>query len=140
MHGNFSASVFTGLKHDGLSMYNWAGLQVTAAVVTCGGLCPGLNDVVQNIVSPSAPSVAATECPCASCTTNFERCLSCSKETLIHAIEVPCAMQVFTLIDYGVPEDQVESTDYRVMPNEIPLCSTVTACSVSFARDALSTS
>lgn len=24
--------------------------QVTAAVVTCGGLCPGLNDVVQNIV------------------------------------------------------------------------------------------
>lgn len=25
--------------------------QVCAAVVTCGGLCPGLNDVVQNIVS-----------------------------------------------------------------------------------------
>ena len=25
--------------------------QVTAAVVTCGGLCPGLNDVIQNIVS-----------------------------------------------------------------------------------------
>lgn len=25
-------------------------LQVTAAVVTCGGLCPGLNDVIQNIV------------------------------------------------------------------------------------------
>jgi hypothetical protein len=25
-------------------------LQVTAAIVTCGGLCPGLNDVVQNIV------------------------------------------------------------------------------------------
>jgi 6-phosphofructokinase 1 len=24
--------------------------QVTAAIVTCGGLCPGLNDVVQNIV------------------------------------------------------------------------------------------
>lgn len=24
--------------------------QVTAAVVTCGGLCPGLNDVIQNIV------------------------------------------------------------------------------------------
>ena len=24
--------------------------QVLAAVVTCGGLCPGLNDVVQNIV------------------------------------------------------------------------------------------
>jgi len=24
--------------------------QVSAAVVTCGGLCPGLNDVVQNIV------------------------------------------------------------------------------------------
>lgn len=24
--------------------------QVVAAVVTCGGLCPGLNDVVQNIV------------------------------------------------------------------------------------------
>jgi 6-phosphofructokinase len=23
---------------------------VTAAVVTCGGLCPGLNDVIQNIV------------------------------------------------------------------------------------------
>lgn len=23
---------------------------VTAAIVTCGGLCPGLNDVVQNIV------------------------------------------------------------------------------------------
>ncbi len=26
------------------------GGQVTAAIVTCGGLCPGLNDVVQNIV------------------------------------------------------------------------------------------
>ena len=25
-------------------------LQVTAAIVTCGGLCPGLNDVIQNIV------------------------------------------------------------------------------------------
>ena len=25
-------------------------VQVTAAIVTCGGLCPGLNDVVQNIV------------------------------------------------------------------------------------------
>ena len=25
-------------------------LQVLAAIVTCGGLCPGLNDVVQNIV------------------------------------------------------------------------------------------
>lgn len=25
-------------------------MQVTAAIVTCGGLCPGLNDVVQNIV------------------------------------------------------------------------------------------
>lgn len=25
-------------------------LQVTAAVVTCGGLCPGLNDVIQAIV------------------------------------------------------------------------------------------
>jgi len=25
-------------------------LQVTAAVVTCGGLCPGLNDVIQNII------------------------------------------------------------------------------------------
>ncbi len=25
-------------------------LQVSAAVVTCGGLCPGLNDVIQNIV------------------------------------------------------------------------------------------
>ena len=37
--------------------------QVTAAIVTCGGLCPGLNDVVQNIV--------------------------------------------YTLNDYGVPEDQV---------------------------------
>lgn len=36
---------------------------MTAAVVTCGGLCPGLNDVVQNIV--------------------------------------------YTLDDYGVPEDQV---------------------------------
>jgi hypothetical protein len=24
--------------------------QVCAAVVTCGGLCPGLNDVIQNIV------------------------------------------------------------------------------------------
>ena len=23
---------------------------MTAAIVTCGGLCPGLNDVVQNIV------------------------------------------------------------------------------------------
>lgn len=39
--------------------------QVTAAVVTCGGLCPGLNDVVQNIV--------------------------------------------FTLLEYGVPDDQVGS-------------------------------
>ena len=34
------------------------GLQVTAAVVTCGGLCPGLNDVVQNIVC-SLSSLAA---------------------------------------------------------------------------------
>eukprot|EP00873_Tetraselmis_striata_P010409 jgi/Tetstr1/430673/TSEL_020466.t1 len=37
--------------------------EVTAAIITCGGLCPGLNDVVQNIV--------------------------------------------FTLTDYGVPEDQI---------------------------------
>lgn len=29
-------------------VHTW--LQVSAAVVTCGGLCPGLNDVVQNIV------------------------------------------------------------------------------------------
>ena len=34
-----------------------SGLQVTAAVVTCGGLCPGLNDVVQNIVSSEPPQV-----------------------------------------------------------------------------------
>ena len=27
----------------------WA--QVTAAIVTCGGLCPGLNDVIANIVT-----------------------------------------------------------------------------------------
>ena len=26
-------------------------LQVTAAIVTCGGLCPGLNDVIANIVT-----------------------------------------------------------------------------------------
>lgn len=26
-------------------------LQVTAAIVTCGGLCPGLNDVVAGIVN-----------------------------------------------------------------------------------------
>lgn len=25
--------------------------QVTAALVTCGGLCPGLNDVVQGVVN-----------------------------------------------------------------------------------------
>lgn len=42
--------------------------QVTAAVVTCGGLCPGLNDVVQNIV--------------------------------------------YTLLEYGVPEDQVYGIRY----------------------------
>ncbi|KIZ06381.1 hypothetical protein MNEG_1568 [Monoraphidium neglectum] len=42
--------------------------QVTAAIVTCGGLCPGLNDVVQNIV--------------------------------------------FTLTDYGVPEDQIIGIRY----------------------------
>lgn len=42
--------------------------QVTAAIVTCGGLCPGLNDVVQNIV--------------------------------------------FTLTDYGVPEDQILGIRY----------------------------
>jgi len=41
---------------------------VTAAVVTCGGLCPGLNDVVQNIV--------------------------------------------FTLDDYGVPDDQIFGIRY----------------------------
>eukprot|EP00884_Botryococcus_braunii_P007256 jgi/Botrbrau1/16531/Bobra.314_1s0004.1 len=41
---------------------------VTAAVVTCGGLCPGLNDVVQNIV--------------------------------------------FTLHDYGVPEDRIYGIKY----------------------------
>jgi hypothetical protein len=29
-------------------------LQVSAAIVTCGGLCPGLNDVVQNIVTTLA--------------------------------------------------------------------------------------
>lgn len=28
--------------------------QVTAAIVTCGGLCPGLNDVVQNLVTTLA--------------------------------------------------------------------------------------
>jgi hypothetical protein len=44
------------------------GPQVTAAIVTCGGLCPGLNDVVQNIV--------------------------------------------FTLTDYGVPEDQILGIRY----------------------------
>lgn len=43
-------------------------LQVTAAIVTCGGLCPGLNDVVQNLV--------------------------------------------YTLTDYGVPEDQVLGIKY----------------------------
>ncbi|KAI8467582.1 MAG: phosphofructokinase family protein [Monoraphidium minutum] len=42
--------------------------KVTAAIVTCGGLCPGLNDVVQNIV--------------------------------------------FTLTDYGVPEDQIIGIKY----------------------------
>lgn len=42
--------------------------QVTAALVTCGGLCPGLNDVVQNIV--------------------------------------------YTLADYGVPEDQIFGIRY----------------------------
>lgn len=42
--------------------------QVTAAVVTCGGLCPGLNDVVQNIV--------------------------------------------YTLIEYGVPDDQIYGIRY----------------------------
>eukprot|EP00879_Flechtneria_rotunda_P012420 GHRR01012969.1.p1 GENE.GHRR01012969.1~~GHRR01012969.1.p1 ORF type:complete len:261 (+),score=81.37 GHRR01012969.1:743-1525(+) len=42
--------------------------KVTAAIVTCGGLCPGLNDVVQNIV--------------------------------------------FTLSDYGVPEDQILGIRY----------------------------
>ena len=41
---------------------------VTAAVVTCGGLCPGLNDVIQNIV--------------------------------------------YTLTDYGVPEDQIFGIRY----------------------------
>ena len=43
-------------------------MQVTAAVVTCGGLCPGLNDVIQNIV--------------------------------------------FTLEDYGVPNDQIFGIRY----------------------------
>ena len=43
-------------------------MQVSAAIVTCGGLCPGLNDVVQNIV--------------------------------------------FTLTDYGVPEDQILGIRY----------------------------
>ncbi len=47
-------------------------LQVTAAIVTCGGLCPGLNDVVQNIV--------------------------------------------YTLNDYGVPEDQVQCFSSSVDP------------------------
>lgn len=42
--------------------------QVTAALVTCGGLCPGLNDVIQNIV--------------------------------------------YTLVDYGVPEDQIFGIRY----------------------------
>lgn len=42
--------------------------QVTAALVTCGGLCPGLNDVIQNIV--------------------------------------------YTLDDYGVPEDQIFGIRY----------------------------
>ncbi len=28
-----------------------ASLQVTACIVTCGGLCPGLNDVVAGIVN-----------------------------------------------------------------------------------------
>lgn len=41
---------------------------VTAAICTCGGLCPGLNDVVQNIV--------------------------------------------YTLVDYGVPEDQIFGIRY----------------------------
>jgi 6-phosphofructokinase len=41
---------------------------VTAAIVTCGGLCPGLNDVVQNLV--------------------------------------------YTLADYGVPEDQILGIRY----------------------------
>jgi len=29
---------------------DWEPRAVTAAIVTCGGLCPGLNDVIQNIV------------------------------------------------------------------------------------------
>ncbi len=117
-------------------MCNWAGLQVTAAVVTCGGLCPGLNDVVQNIVSPPGTLVAVTEFPCASCTIMIERCLSCQEETLIHAIEVPCALQVFTLIDYGVPEDQVRSTcnmSHKIRHRHSPV---LTASSVGYMKDA----
>jgi hypothetical protein len=49
-------------------------LQVTAAIVTCGGLCPGLNDVVQNLV--------------------------------------------YTLSDYGVPEDQILGIRYCSTGNE----------------------
>ncbi len=30
---------------------DWEPSKVTAAIVTCGGLCPGLNDVIQNIVA-----------------------------------------------------------------------------------------
>ena len=33
-----------------LTLFRTLCLQVTAAIVTCGGLCPGLNDVIQNIV------------------------------------------------------------------------------------------
>ena len=41
----FETSVPFHMQHPSLTFH----LKVLAAIVTCGGLCPGLNDVVQNI-------------------------------------------------------------------------------------------
>ncbi len=66
--------------------------------------------MVQNIVSPFSPVGCRHKMPLRLLHSKLRAMSFLSKrDTEARAIEVPCAMQVFTLIDYGVPEDQVRS-------------------------------
>lgn len=73
--------------------------QVTAAIVTCGGLCPGLNDIIQ-----------------ASCAADgsTDRGLGLASFTFARhaALALPVQNIVYMLLDYGVPEEQILGVRY----------------------------
>ena len=59
---------------------DWDPKQVTAAIVTCGGLCPGLNDVIQNIVFTLEDYGVRSDA------VRLQRLLQCTSKTL-HALQ-----------------------------------------------------